>query len=143
MRAAKAQAASLRLLVEPLLLRRLKKDVTQTRPEDQDEDGGGGGGGGERRGRPGGGAFAQFARGGSAGGGGGGDSGREMGDNVARLPPKTEQVLFCRLSRAQRALYEQVRIFHLPMRFIPLLAAPPSPLLYLSRTSLLELLSGD
>jgi hypothetical protein len=133
---AKRQAESLRLLVAPFLLRRLKTDVTTTmaptaaggrttrrRPfssrqsgsgdapqgseedddDDDDADSGSGGGAFQRFGTNGAGSGA----GGSAGGGSGGRR-RSPPRCLAQLPPKTEQVLFCKLTSAQRRLYEEV-----------------------------------
>ena len=151
---ARRQSDSLRLLVGPFLLRRLKRDVTRVAAVDDGASGGsvtGGGGSGVGLGGGGGGGVAGAAGAAGAGGGSGGaferfrggmgaarsggmggtledgevssqNSGNENGSDsdgglgggggggcgMAALPPKTEQVLFCRLSAAQRQLYEEL-----------------------------------
>jgi SNF2 family DNA or RNA helicase len=104
---AKSCAETLRMLIAPFLLRRLKRDVTivgdgpapnaangaEGGGADGEDDGGGGGG----------------SAGGLAAGGVEASSSTGLGTNgVARLPTKTEQVLFCRLTDSQRGLYEKV-----------------------------------
>ena len=96
---AKSCAETLRMLIAPFLLRRLKRDVTIV--GDGPAPGESGDGAGD-------------ADGGDSGPGvaaGGVDPSTATGlgtNGVARLPSKTEQVLFCRLTDSQRELYERV-----------------------------------
>lgn len=118
--AAKRQAESLRLLVTPFLLRRLKKDVMTT------STGVAASSNSTTAASASGSAFQKFAmssgsrRSSTAGRHDHNEQQRSQGSSLpqspqqqqqsslSQLPPKSEQVLFCKLSPAQRRLYEEV-----------------------------------
>lgn len=115
--ATKRQAESLRLLVTPFLLRRLKKDVTTTAPPSAASAAGASAAAGSTSGS----TFQKFAVSGSSSSATGRHSHaspvdddsqqqqqQQQQQSLSQLPPKSEQVLFCKLSPAQRRLYEEV-----------------------------------